>query len=230
VSTTARVGVGQGMLGRVIDGLGMPFDGGPAIEPDVYLPLRGERLNPLQRSAITRPMDVGVRSLNCLLTIGEGQRVGLIAGSGVGKSVLLGMMTRFTQADAVVIGAIGERGREVLDFVTETLGDEALCKAVVVASPGDCSPVLRVRAAQNSPLQSAKPAAVLVEQRLIQSGAHQCAKSGPEGHPEKSKTHESSGDFRHFLWLHTRTGLPDTKSMRILPAPARFEQKYVFAS
>lgn len=150
VSTTARVGVGQGMLGRVIDGLGMPFDGGPAIEPDVYLPLRGERLNPLQRSAITRPMDVGVRSLNCLLTIGEGQRVGLIAGSGVGKSVLLGMMTRFTQADAVVIGAIGERGREVLDFVTETLGDEALRKAVVVASPGDCSPVLRVRAAHLS--------------------------------------------------------------------------------
>ena len=146
VTTTARVGVSSAMLGRVIDGMGLPFDGGPPIEPQVYVPLRGARLNPLSRAPITSIMDVGVRAINSFLTIGEGQRVGLMAGSGVGKSVLMGMITRYCSADVVVIGAIGERGREVLDFVSETLGEEGLKKSVVVAAPGDCSPVLRLRA------------------------------------------------------------------------------------
>lgn len=143
---TARVGVSMQMLGRVIDGMGQPFDGGPPIVPEVFVPLRGERKNPLERAPIQQPLDVGIRSINTFLTVGKGQRIGLIAGSGVGKSVLLGMMTRFTQADVIVIGMIGERGREVLDFVHETLGPEGIKRAVVVASPGDCSPVIRLRA------------------------------------------------------------------------------------
>ncbi|MEY2722022.1 MAG: Flagellum-specific synthase [Pseudomonadota bacterium] len=143
---TARVGVGDGLLGRVVDGLGQPLDGGASIEPSVYVALRGERKNPLQRAPINGVLDVGIRAINSFLTIGQGQRIGLIAGSGVGKSVLLGMMTRFTAADVVVIGMIGERGREVLDFVTETLGEEGRKRAVVVAAPGDCSPVIRLRA------------------------------------------------------------------------------------
>ena len=146
ITQTARVGVGDSLLGRVVDGLGQPLDGGKPIEPSVYVTLRGERKNPLQRAPINGVLDVGIRAINSFLTVGQGQRIGLIAGSGVGKSVLLGMMTRFTAADVVVIGMIGERGREVLDFVTETLGEEGCKRAVVVAAPGDCSPVIRLRA------------------------------------------------------------------------------------
>ncbi len=150
LTLTARVGVGAGLLGRVVDGLGEPLDGGPAIVPDVFVPLRGERKNPLHRAAITAPLDVGVRAINTFLTVGRGQRIGLIAGSGVGKSMLLGMMTRFTEADVIVIGMIGERGREVLDFVHETLGEEGLKRSVVIAAPGDRSPVVRLRATHYS--------------------------------------------------------------------------------
>jgi len=150
LTLTARVGVGASLLGRVVDGLGEPLDGGPPIEHEVFVPLRGERQNPLHRAPITEPLDVGVRAINTFLTVGQGQRIGLIAGSGVGKSMLLGMMTRFTAADVIVIGMIGERGREVLDFVHETLGEEGLKRAVVVAAPGDRSPVLRLRATHYS--------------------------------------------------------------------------------
>ena len=146
LTLTARVGVGKDLLGRVVDGLGEPLDGKPAIDPEVFVPLRSERRNPLERSPITDVLDVGVRAINSFLTIGRGQRIGLIAGSGVGKSMLLGMMTKFTSADVVVIGMIGERGREVLDFVNETLGAEGRDRAVVIAAPGDCSPVIRLRA------------------------------------------------------------------------------------
>jgi len=146
MTLTARVGVGKSLLGRVVDGLGVPLDGGWPIEPDLYVPLRAERKNPLERAPIDAVLDVGVRAINSFLTIGQGQRIGLIAGSGVGKSMLLGMMTRFTSADVIVIGMIGERGREVLDFVTETLGEEGRQRAVVIAAPGDCSPVIRLRA------------------------------------------------------------------------------------
>ncbi|MFM8988889.1 MAG: FliI/YscN family ATPase [Alphaproteobacteria bacterium] len=146
VTQTARVGVGDALLGRVVDGLGRPLDGGEDIEPSSFVALRGERKNPLRRAPIDGVLDVGVRAINSFLTIGRGQRIGLIAGSGVGKSVLLGMMTRFTAADVVVIRMIGERVSEVLDFVTETLGEEGRRRAVVVAAPGDCSPVVRLRA------------------------------------------------------------------------------------
>ncbi len=145
--TESLVPVGMGMLGRVINGLGKPLDGKGALDADDYVPLAGETINPLGRQPINEPLDVGIRSINSILTVGRGQRLGLFAGSGVGKSVLLGMMTRFTQADITVVGLIGERGREVKEFIEETLGEEGLARSVVVASPADDSPVMRLRGA-----------------------------------------------------------------------------------
>ncbi len=130
-----KIGVGTKMLGRVVNGSGLPLDGLGAIEVDQYVSLAGERINPLDRHPINKVLDVGIKAINGLLTIGQGQRVGLMAGTGVGKSVLLGMMTRFTSADVVVVGLIGERGREVNEFVKHTLGKEGLKRAVVVATP-----------------------------------------------------------------------------------------------
>lgn len=142
-----RVAVGEGLLGRVIDSDGHALDGRPTPRPEAYLGLTGVPLNPLSREPITQGLDVGVRAINALLPIGRGQRVGLFAGSGVGKSTLLGMMTRYTQADVVVVGLIGERGREVRDFVESTLGPDGLKRAVVVASPADRPPLARIHGA-----------------------------------------------------------------------------------
>lgn len=138
--------VGDGLLGRVINALGQPLDRiGPLT--DVSSSSRGQQvINPLDRHPISEPLDVGIRAINGLLTVGKGQRIGLFAGSGVGKSVLLGMMTRFTQADIVVVGLIGERGREVKEFVDHILGKEGMRRAVVVASPADDAPLQRLRA------------------------------------------------------------------------------------
>lgn len=143
----AGVGVGPGLLGRVLDGEGRPLDGRGRLRYDSHVPLQGTPLNPLARTPIDRPLDVGVRSINSLLSIGRGQRIGLFAGTGVGKSTLLGMMTRFTSADVIVVGLIGERGREVRDFLDHSLGPEALQRACVVATPADRSPLLRLRGA-----------------------------------------------------------------------------------
>ena len=137
------VTVGDQLLGRIIDGAGRPLDGFPVISGS-SVPLRGETISPMARQSITQPLDVGVRAINSLLTIGRGQRMGLFAGSGVGKSTLLGMMTRFTEADVVVVGLVGERGREVREFVEESLGPEGLARSVVVATPADTSPLMRV--------------------------------------------------------------------------------------
>lgn len=142
-----QVGVGEALLGRVIDGHGRTLDNGPALHGLQQVPLQGRPVNPLDRDPIDRPLDVGVRSINALLTIGRGQRVGLFAGSGVGKSVTLGMMARYTDADVVVVGLIGERGREVKDFIDNILGKEGLRRAVVVAAPADVSPLLRMHGA-----------------------------------------------------------------------------------
>ncbi|MFN3965101.1 MAG: FliI/YscN family ATPase [Silanimonas lenta] len=142
-----RVAVGEGLLGRVIDSDGHALDGRPTPRPDAYLGLTGLPINPLSREPITQGLDVGVRAINALLPIGRGQRVGLFAGSGVGKSTLLGMMTRFTRADVVVVGLIGERGREVRDFVEATLGPDGLKRAVVVAAPADRPPLARIHGA-----------------------------------------------------------------------------------
>jgi flagellum-specific ATP synthase len=141
------VAVGEGLLGRVIDSDGHALDGRPPPRPDGYTGLTGVPLNPLAREPITQGLDVGVRAINAMLPIGRGQRVGLFAGSGVGKSTLLGMMTKYTQADVVVVGLIGERGREVRDFVESTLGPAGLKRAVVVASPADRPPLARIHGA-----------------------------------------------------------------------------------
>jgi len=143
-----RVPVGTELLGRVIDGSGEPLDGKGPLQNTQSSPLSGEILNPLSRDPINTPLDVGVRSINALLTVGRGQRMGLFAGSGVGKSVLLGMMTKFTDADVIVVGLIGERGREVKEFIENILGEEGMSRSVVVAVPADQSPVMRLHGAQ----------------------------------------------------------------------------------
>ena len=135
----------EALLGRVVNGLGQPLDGRPITGP-MRAAAPARPINPLQRRPIDEPIDVGVRSINALLRVGVGQRVGLFAGSGVGKSVLLGMLARFTSADVVVVGLIGERGREVKEFVDDNLG-AGIQRSVVVASPADESPAMRLRGA-----------------------------------------------------------------------------------
>src|SRR5690606_7467122 len=126
---------------------GEPLDGLGPVVAEARMPLVGRRINPLMRAPIKEPLDVGVRAINALLTVGRGQRMGLFAGTGVGKSVLLGMMTRFTNADVVVVGLIGERGREVKEFIENVLGEEGRRRAVVVAAPADTSPLMRLQGA-----------------------------------------------------------------------------------
>ena len=138
---------GNGLLGRVLDGAGVPIDGLGPLTGCYNTTLSNEPVNPLQRAAVNQPFDVGVRSINGLLTLGKGQRVGLFAGSGVGKSALLGMMSRFSEADVTVLALIGERGREVNDFVRDTLGAEGMARCVVVAVPADQPPLLRLQGA-----------------------------------------------------------------------------------
>ncbi len=139
--------VGFGLLGRVLDGSGNPLDNKGPLKSDAQISLNGTPINPLSRKPIREPLDVGVRAINSLLCVGRGQRMGLFAGTGVGKSILLGMMTKFTTADVVVVGLIGERGREVNEFVLKILGEEGLKRAVVVATPADCPPLMRVHGA-----------------------------------------------------------------------------------
>jgi flagellum-specific ATP synthase len=142
-----QVRVGPELLGRVIDGAGEPLDGRGPLYVDGRARLTGTPMNPLARASIERPLDVGVRAINSLLTVGRGQRLGLFAGSGVGKSVLLGMMARYTEADVIVVGLIGERGREVKEFIERILGEEGRARAVVVAAPADSTPLLRLHGA-----------------------------------------------------------------------------------
>jgi flagellum-specific ATP synthase len=143
-----RVAVGPDFLGRVIDPTGVPLDSGPAPIAAARYPLRAEAPNPLTRRPITTPMPVGVRAVDALCTIGEGQRVGIFAGSGVGKSTLLGMMARHAKCDAVVIALVGERGREVREFIERDLGGTGAQRSAMVVATSDRSPVLRVRAAE----------------------------------------------------------------------------------
>ncbi|MDZ7784006.1 MAG: FliI/YscN family ATPase [Halioglobus sp.] len=145
--TGGVVSVDDQLLGRVLDGGGNPIDGRGPTGCMHHAPLRGERLNPLDRSPIREPLDVGIRAINALITMGKGQRMGLFAGSGVGKSTLLGMMTRYTEADVIVVALVGERGREVREFVDDILGPAGLAKAIVVATPADDAPLMRVHGA-----------------------------------------------------------------------------------
>jgi flagellum-specific ATP synthase len=139
--------VGFGLLGRVLDGAGNPLDDKGPLKTDAQISLNGTPINPLSRKPIREPLDVGVRAINSMLCVGRGQRMGLFAGTGVGKSILLGMMTKFTTADIVVVGLVGERGREVNEFVQKILGEEGLKRSVVVATPADCPPLMRVHGA-----------------------------------------------------------------------------------
>lgn len=146
VNSANKIRIGSQSLGRVINGLGQPLDDKGPLEGEDFLDLTPQVINPMKREPIKQPLDVGIRAINALLTVGEGQRLGLFAGSGVGKSVLLGMMTRFTEAEIVVVGLIGERGREVKEFIENILGEEGLKRAVVVAAPADEAPLMRLRA------------------------------------------------------------------------------------
>ena len=139
--------VGDALLGRVVDGAGRPLDGQGPLATQETRSLQGRPINPLARAPIAQPLDVGIRAINALLTVGRGQRLGLFAGSGVGKSVLIGMMARYTEAEVIVVGLIGERGREVKEFIEQSLGSEGLARSVVVAAPADTSPLMRMQGA-----------------------------------------------------------------------------------
>jgi len=139
--------VGDALLGRVLDSSGRPLDSLGPLHTSATAPLSNRAPNPLSRAPIADILDVGVRAINSMLTVGRGQRMGLFAGSGVGKSVLLGMMARYTSADVIVVGLIGERGREVKEFIEQILGEEGLARAVVVAAPADTPPLVRLQGA-----------------------------------------------------------------------------------
>lgn len=142
-----RVVVGEQLLGRVVNGLGDIMDAKGPLKAAKRVPLQALPINPMHRDPIDRPLDVGIQAINALFTVGRGQRMGLFAGSGVGKSVLLGMMTKYTEADVIVVGLIGERGREVKEFIERILGEEGMKRSVVVAAPADETPVIRLHAA-----------------------------------------------------------------------------------
>ena len=142
-----RLPLGDGLLGRVVDSQGIPMDRmGPILDVKA-LPLNRKPINAMDRDPVREPLDTGVRAINALLSVGRGQRLGLFAGSGVGKSVLLGMMARYTQADVIVVGLIGERGREVKEFIEDILGADGRSRSVVVAAPADAPPLLRMQGA-----------------------------------------------------------------------------------
>ena len=142
-----RLPIGDGLLGRVVDASGQPLDHqGPVLDV-VSEPPGRRQVNAMDRAPVRETLDTGVRSINALLTVGRGQRLGLFAGSGVGKSVLLGMMARYTQADVIVVGLIGERGREVKEFIEDILGEDGRARSVVVAAPADAPPLLRMQGA-----------------------------------------------------------------------------------
>lgn len=145
--SAATIKIGPELIGRTLDGLLKPLDGGPELECEEEFSIYSSPINPLKRARINEPMDIGVKSINGLLTIGRGQRMAIMAGSGVGKSVLLGMMARNTSSDLNVIALIGERGREVREFLEKDLGPEGLARSVVIVATSDVSPLIRMRAA-----------------------------------------------------------------------------------
>ncbi|WP_448563741.1 flagellar protein export ATPase FliI [Thalassotalea ganghwensis] len=150
VSGRAKLPLSMNLLGRVVDGVGKPLDDKGSIKSDKEANYASQHINPLSRRAISEPLDVGVRTINSFLTVGQGQRMGLFAGSGVGKSVLLGMMTKGTTADVIVVGLVGERGREVKEFIEDILGEQGRSRSVVVAAPADCSPLMRLKGCETA--------------------------------------------------------------------------------
>lgn len=142
-----KIPLGMELLGRVLDGRGQPLDGLPPLHDKCYTIKNYNHINPLNRKPITQVLDTGIRAINALLTIGRGQRVGIFSSSGIGKSILLGMIAKYTEADVIVIALIGERGREVKDFIENVLGVKGLERSVIVAAPADVSPLIRIQAA-----------------------------------------------------------------------------------
>ena len=151
LNASTNINVGDDILGRVVDAFGKPIDN---CEDELFLneiwPISGKPINPMDRKPIVEKLDVGIRAINSLFTVGKGQRLGIIAGSGVGKSILLGMMTKFTEADVVVVGLIGERGRELGNFISEILNNETKKRTTIVAVPADKSPLLRIKGAERA--------------------------------------------------------------------------------
>lgn len=150
LASSPTISLGEGLRGRVLDGLGRPMDGAEGLRSTLQWPLDGAVRHPFERVPIREPLQTGIRVLDGLLTIGKGQRLGIFGGSGVGKSTLIGMMTRNTAADITVVGLVGERGREVREFVDDALGKEGMERSVVVVSTSDQSPLLRMRAAMSA--------------------------------------------------------------------------------
>jgi flagellum-specific ATP synthase len=147
IDRAKKAPVGESLLGRVIDGMGRPLDSKGPLRPEAQRSLQSRPYNPMSRAPIEQVLDVGVRAINGMLTVGRGQRMGLFAGSGVGKSMLLGMMARYTNAEVIVVGLIGERGREVKEFIEQILGEPGMARAVVVAAPADTGPLMRLQGA-----------------------------------------------------------------------------------
>ena len=147
LGVSPEIEVGPALMGRVLNALGAPIDAGRPPAVSVLLPLDGAVRSPLDRAPIRTPLGTGIRVLDAMLTVGRGQRVGIFGGSGVGKSTLIGMMTRNTEADVTVVGLVGERGREVGEFLEDSLGVEGRARSVVVVSTSDQSPLMRIRAA-----------------------------------------------------------------------------------
>lgn len=147
IDRTKQVPVGEELLGRVVDGVGRPLDDAGPLRVSQARSLQSRPFNPMLRANIEYPLDVGIRAINGMLTVGRGQRMGLFAGSGVGKSVLLGMMARYTEAEIIVVGLIGERGREVKEFIEQILGEDGRRRSVVVAAPADTGPLMRLQGA-----------------------------------------------------------------------------------
>ncbi|QCI18640.1 FliI/YscN family ATPase [Buchnera aphidicola] len=144
---TKKIPLGFNLLGRVLNSKGEPLDGLPKLDLECFTTITKKYINPLQRKPISEILDTGICAINGLLTIGRGQRIGIFSSSGIGKSILLGMMAKYTKADVVVIGLIGERGREVKDFIENILGVDGLLKSVVIAAPADVSPLIQIEAA-----------------------------------------------------------------------------------
>ncbi|WP_185967304.1 FliI/YscN family ATPase [Legionella israelensis] len=143
IASSFMVPVGPSLMGRVINGFCLPIDNKGALETLIHYPTTSPAINPIDRKRISEPLDVGIKAINGLITVGMGQRLGIFAGSGVGKSVLLGMMTRYSQVQVIVVGLIGERGREVKEFIEENIGENHLKKTVILAAPSDASPLER---------------------------------------------------------------------------------------
>ena len=151
LNSSNDVSVGSKLLGRVVDAFGNPIDEGPSLDTLAERwPINGKSINPMNRKPINEILDVGIKAINSLFTVGRGQRLGIIAGSGVGKSMLLGMMTKYTDADVVVVALIGERGRELGNFISEILNDDSKKRTVTVAVPADKSPLLRIKGAERA--------------------------------------------------------------------------------